>query len=217
MRLPFASRPLPPMLRVGAAVAGDFVSTLAFALIFSLSHSLVVSLAAGLLLGVLGVAWTRARGHAVDPIQWLSLGLVVVFGGAGLLTHDARFVMFKPTVIYLAVAAVMLKPGWMRRYLPPKAQGHGLGVSDAFGYVWSAAMAALAIANLALALHGDVRLWGGFLAVAPLALKLTLGVAQYVLTRRSVIRAIRREQAHGASAAASEPPASPPVNAVAAR
>ena len=48
----------------------------------------------------------------------MSLGLVVVLGGATMLTQNPRFMMVKPTIIHLAVAAVMLRPGWMIRYLP---------------------------------------------------------------------------------------------------
>ena len=127
-------------------------------------------------------------------MQGMSLALVVVFGAAALLTHDARSVMLKPTVIYLAVAAVMLKPGGMRRYLPPKARLHGAATADAFGYLWSAAMAGLAVLNLALALHGDVRLWAATLATAPIALKLGLGATQYAVTRSRVLQAIRRQR-----------------------
>ena len=54
-------------------------------------------------------------------------------------------------------------------------------------------MAGLAASNLALASHGDVRLWAAFLAIAPITLKLALGVIQYGLTRRQVITALRRE------------------------
>ncbi len=195
MRLPLPARSLPPLVQLGGALAGDFVSTLVFALLFWLTHSLAWSLGVALASGLAGLAWRKAHGRKVDAMQGLSLALVVVLGGASLLTHDARFVMFKPTMIYLAVAAVMLKPGWMRRYLPAKAQRHGTGVTDAFGYAWSAAMAGLALVNLALALHGDVRLWAAVLATAPLGLKLALGVTQYAVTRHTVVLAIRKERA----------------------
>jgi len=196
------ARPIHPLARLAFTLGGDFVSTLVFALVFARSHDLAWSLGLALASGVGGIAWTRARGRSVDALQWLSLALVVVFGGASLMTCDARLVMIKPTIIYLAVAAVMLKPGWMRRYLPEKALQHGAAITDRFGYVWSAAMASLAAANLALAWHGDVRLWGAFLASAPLALKLGLGVVQYVVTRATVIAAVRRNPPTTAALAA---------------
>ncbi len=62
-------------------------------------------------------------------------------------------------------------------------------LAGAFGYVWAAPM-------FALASHGDLRLWAGFLAVAPLTLKAALIVLQYATTR-ALVR--RRVLAAGAS------------------
>ena len=71
--------------------------------------------------GFAQIAYLKLRRSPIDAMQWMSLGLVVVFGGASLLTHDPRFIMFKPTLIYVAIGAVMLKRGWMTRYMPPVA------------------------------------------------------------------------------------------------
>ena len=54
-------------------------------------------------------------GRRIEPMQWMSLGLVVVLGGATMLTQSPRFMMIKPTIVHFAVAAVMLRPGWMIR------------------------------------------------------------------------------------------------------
>ena len=201
MRRPLL-RPLPPLARLLMMLGGDFISMIVFAVVLGRTHSLGLSLAMSLASGVAGIGWTRARGRPVDAMQWLSVALVVVFGGASLLTHDMRFVMFKPTVIYLAVAAVMLKPGWMRRYLPEKAKPHGEAITLTFGYVWAAAMATVAGVNLGLALHGDLKLWAAFLAVGPLVLKLGLTALQYVVTRQHVIAAVRSQTGRPELAAA---------------
>ena len=79
------------------------------------------------------VVLLKLRGRPVDAMQWLSLGLVVVMGGATLLTHDRHFIMVKPTIIYLAVGAVMLKPGWMNRYLPAIVQENAPDLGRLFG------------------------------------------------------------------------------------
>ncbi len=53
-------------------------------------------------------------------MQWMSLFLVIASDEAALLTHDPRLVMVKPSLIYIAIGIVMLKPGWMNRYLLPR-------------------------------------------------------------------------------------------------
>ena len=46
------------------------------------------------------IAWLRFHHGKVEPMQWLSLGVIVVFGGATILAHDETFIKWKPTVLY---------------------------------------------------------------------------------------------------------------------
>ena len=46
------------------------------------------------------IAWLRYSTGKVETMQWLSLGIIVVFGGATILAHDETFIKWKPTVLY---------------------------------------------------------------------------------------------------------------------
>ncbi len=176
-----------PLIYAGRGLAADMLSTLFFVALFALTHS--VSIATGLAIGVglAQVAYLKVRRRPVDAMQWMSLGLVVVFGGASLFTHDPRFIMFKPTLIYIVVGAVMLRRGWMTRYMPPAALPWSGDVTTVFGYVWAGMMFATGAVNLALVINGDPKSWIWFIGVFPLASKLTLFAVQYVTTRFIVI------------------------------
>ncbi|EGD02481.1 intracellular septation protein A, partial [Burkholderia sp. TJI49] len=50
------------------------------------------------------VAWVAFRHRKVDTMLWVSLGVIVVFGGATLVLHDEKFIQWKPTVLYWLVA-----------------------------------------------------------------------------------------------------------------
>jgi len=47
------------------------------------------------------------RRHKVGNMQWTSLAIIVVFGGATLVLHDESFIKWKPTVLYWIFAAVL--------------------------------------------------------------------------------------------------------------
>lgn len=53
------------------------------------------------------IAWLGARRQPIPPVMWVTLVLVVVFGGATILLQDKRFIMWKPTVLYWLFAAVL--------------------------------------------------------------------------------------------------------------
>ena len=46
------------------------------------------------------VLWMWLRHRKVEPMQWVSLAIIVVFGGATMLLHDETFIKWKPTALY---------------------------------------------------------------------------------------------------------------------
>ena len=181
-----------PLIHAGKWIAADLFSTWLFVALYALTHSVYAATGFGIAAGVAQIAYLKFRRAPIDAIQWMSLGLVVVFGGASLLTHDPRFVMFKPTLIYAVIGVVMLKPGWMARYMPPLALRWSRDVVEVFSRVWAGMMFATAGLNLVLVAHGDPKLWAWFIAVFPLTSKLALFALQYLITRFIVIGRMRR-------------------------
>jgi intracellular septation protein len=53
------------------------------------------------------IGWVWHRHRKVDTMLWVSLALVVVFGGATLLLHDETFIKWKPTILYWLFAVVL--------------------------------------------------------------------------------------------------------------
>jgi intracellular septation protein A len=178
-------------------LAWDFLSTILFATLVALHVNLPVATAVAVGAGVAQVLGIKALGRRIELLQWAGLGLTLLFGGLSLVTHDPRFVMAKPSIIYAAIAVVMLKRGWMLRYLPPVARGHGGDLMIGWGYAWSGLMALTAVLNLVVAVR-FTREWPTFMAVWPLASKLALFAVQYGQVRHVVrgrIIAERRAQA----------------------
>ena len=49
-----------------------------------------------------------ARTPPVAPMLWVSLGIIVVFGGATIWFHDETFIKWKPTILYWLFAGALL-------------------------------------------------------------------------------------------------------------
>jgi intracellular septation protein A len=170
----------------------DMASTFFFLALYLATKSIPLSVALGIALGFAQIGWEYARGKPIDTMQWLSLFLVVGSGAATLLTADPRFVLIKPSVIYAIVGAVMLKPGWMNRYLPPIAMELVPDVAFIFGYVWAGLMFFTSALNLFVALNFSVAAWAAFMSVFTIASKAVLFLIQYATMR---IIGIRRHRA----------------------
>ena len=180
-----------PIVHAGKWLAADLFSTLMFVGLYAVTHSVYVATGLAIAAGIAQIAYLKARRSPIDAMQWMSLGLVVVFGGASLFAHDPRFIMLKPTLIYAVIGAVMLKPGWMTRYQPPAALPWSRDVAATFGYVWAGLMFLTGALNLVLVAHGDPKLWAWFIGVFPIASKLSLFGVQYLVTRVIVVTRMR--------------------------
>ncbi|HEY8574394.1 septation protein IspZ [Phenylobacterium sp.] len=186
--LAYAARPL----------VNDLASSLFFAALVVAGAGATVATLAAMALGFAHMAlWTVLK-KPIAPLQWASLGLVLAFGVAGLYLHDIRFLMAKPSVFYVILAVVTLKRGWMLRYMPPIAAGHGDGAMIAFGYVWSGLFALTAALNLAVAVWLPEH-WPLYKATFPLGSKLVLFAITYASVRAvvkpKVIAAMRAQAA----------------------
>jgi intracellular septation protein len=176
-----------PLLYAARPLLLDFLSTIVFLALVALKVDPTIAAGLAIAIGVGQVLFLKVTGRPVAPLQWMGLGLVLVFGTASLLTHDIRFLMVKPTIIYLLIGGVMLKRGWMLRYLPPAAAGHADDVMTAFGYVWAGLMLVTAVLNAIVAVAFTAH-WVAFMAIFPMVTKIALFAIQYGVTRAIVIR-----------------------------
>src|SRR5258706_11601065 len=55
----------------------------------------------------LQIGWTWLRHRKVENMLWVSLAVIVVFGGATLVLQNETFIKWKPTVLYWLFAATM--------------------------------------------------------------------------------------------------------------
>lgn len=186
------ARALVPIVR-------DLLATFVFVALFWITDNIFVATAFGMALGVSQTAWTRLRGRAVGPLQWLTLVLITVFGGATILFHDPHFIMVKPTLLWLALGVVMLRRDWMAPYLPEFVTEN---LEDRLivraGYAYAALMFALAVMNLVVAYAMTAKFWSVYALVAPAAAQFALLLAFYFRFRRQIAE---RMQARAAAVA----------------
>ncbi len=161
----------------------DMASTFLFLVVYLLTGNISLAVILGMVLGVVQIGWQLVGRKPIDTMQWMSLFLVLGSGVATLLTANPRFVMLKPSLIYVIVGIVMLKPGWMNRYLPPIAVELVPDVATLLGYIWAALMFASAALNLIVALNFSVATWAAFMSIYAIVSKAALFLIGYVVMR----------------------------------
>jgi intracellular septation protein len=168
----------------------DLASTILFLVVFFLTPNSILSVGLGIALGLAQIATQFVRRKPIDTMEWPSLFLVIAAGTATLLTNDPSSILFKPTVIYVIVGVVMLKPGWMNRYLPAIARAVVPDVATVVGLLWAGLMFISAAVNAFVALTCSVVTWTVVMPIFGIVSKLAVFLigfaAMRVIGRRRV-------------------------------
>ncbi len=144
----------------------DFFPLFLFFLAFKL-WDIYVATGVAIVATIAQIAWLRYSSGKVEPMQWLSLGIIVVFGGATMLLHDPTFIKWKPSILYWSFSAVLLFGQLvLRRNLLKAAMGGQLELPEpawkALTWSWIFFLAAMGALNLYVALHFSESTWVNF-------------------------------------------------------
>jgi intracellular septation protein len=161
----------------------DLTSTIVFLAAYMVSNNIPMSVALGMALGIVQISMQFARKKPIETMEWLSLFLVVASGTAALITSDPRFVMLKPSAIYMIVGVVMLRPGWINRYLPPLANAVVPDLAIIVDFLWAGLMFASAAVNVFVALNYSVATWAWFMPVFGIVSKIVLLLVSFGMMR----------------------------------
>jgi intracellular septation protein len=129
------------------------------------------------------IAWLWRKNGFVEPMQWVSLGVIVVFGGATLITQDETFIKWKPTVLYwLMGGALWVGHLVFKRNLLRQLTSAQLTLPDHAWRVllhsWAVFFTGMGFLNLWVANHFDTDTWVSFKLFGGLGLMLVFVLVQ---------------------------------------
>ena len=171
------------MKDVFARLAADFFSTIVFLALYLISGNVLLATGVAIAGAVGQVIYARVKGRQLAFMTYASVALVIVLGSATLLTNDPRFVLAKPAIGHFAIGAIMLKRGWLLRYLPAIVTDNIPEYVTVAGYAWAGLMFVLGAGTIGVAMTGDMKLWTFYVTVVLVGAKIAAFAIQYVAFR----------------------------------
>ncbi len=132
------------------------------------------------------IGWVWFRHRKVETMLWVSLALVVVFGGATLLLHDETFIKWKPTILYWLFAVVLFgahqffNRNLIRRMLEQQMQVPEQ-VWARLNQAWIGFFSFMGILNLYVAFSFSTDIWVSFKLFGGMGLMIVFVIAQGLL------------------------------------
>ncbi len=78
-------------------------------------YDIFVATAVAIAASFVQVGWFWYRNRRFETMHLVTLGVIAVFGGLTLILHDDVFIMWKPTIVNWAFAAILLGSQFTRR------------------------------------------------------------------------------------------------------
>lgn len=148
---------------------------------------ILLATAVAIVASLLQVGWRLARRQKVDAMLWLSLAVIVVFGGATIWLHDETFIKWKPTILYWLFGAILLGGRLFGgRNLLRSVLGEQIVVPPSIWermlWTWIVFFAAIGVVNLLVAFNFPTETWVNFklFGLFGLTLVFTLGVGLWL-------------------------------------
>lgn len=146
-------------------------------------YGIYVATAVAITATVAQIVWAWFKHRKIDNMQWISLALIVVFGGATLVLRDETFIKWKPTVLYwlfsvvLAVSALFFKKNLIRTMMEKQVTAP----DPVWGKLlagWIGFFAVMGVLNLYVAYTYDTDSWVNFKLFGGIGLMILFVIAQ---------------------------------------
>jgi intracellular septation protein len=160
----------------------DFLPIALFFITFKLA-GIYVATGVAIAATLLQIGWLYFRNGKVEAMQWVSLVIIVLFGGATLVFHDDTFIKWKPTVLYwlmggaLALGHLVLKRNFLQSLM-----GSQLALPEAVWlrllWAWTGFFVLMGVLNLWVAFNFSTDTWVNFKLFGGIGLMLLFTLAQ---------------------------------------
>lgn len=137
------------------------------------------------------IAWGWFKHRKIETMQWISLVIVGVFGGATLVLQNPTFIMWKPTVLYWFFAASLLGSQFlMGKNLIRSLLEAQIQLPDAIwprlSLAWAGFFSVMGGINLFVAYHFSEETWVNFKLFGVMGLMFVFVLAQGALLSRYI-------------------------------
>ena len=146
---------------------------------------IILATAVAILASVAQIGYLLARSKKIDPMLWVSLVVILVFGGMTIYFNSETFIKWKPTVLYWCFALALLGGKFIlgKNLLRTLMKGQ-LDLPERIWwhlcYAWIAFFALMGIVNLYVAFAGGftTKTWVNFKVFGGLGLTFAFVLAQ---------------------------------------
>ncbi|WP_159991050.1 septation protein A [Pelistega ratti] len=136
---------------------------------------------------LLQIIWLKLTRQKIETMTWLSLIIIVVFGGATIYLHDEAFIKWKPSVLYWLFASILLiAKVFFKKNLIQQLMGSQIQTTETIwnkiNISWMLFFVFVGIINAYVAFSGhfSTKQWGSFKVFGMTILLILFAIGQSI-------------------------------------
>ena len=141
----------------------ELLVVILFFITYVFTKNIVLATAVALVAGVIQAAFIWIKYKKLQTMQWVSLLLIVIFGGATIVFKDAHFIMWKPSILFWLLAAALLASQLLGKNALQATMGKEITLPDAvwrkLTFAWILFLAMMGVINLWVAYRFTEAQW----------------------------------------------------------
>lgn len=169
----------------------DFLPIIIFFGVYKSTDDIILATAILIPATIAQMAWTWWRTHTIEKMQLVTLGLVVVLGGATVLLQDKTFIQWKPSVVNWLFGLAFLGSQFIgSKPIVQRIMESNLTLPDTvwrnLNIAWTLFFMLMGVVNLVVVYTMSEEAWVNFKLFGMLGLTLVFIVAQGVYLSRHI-------------------------------
>lgn len=146
--------------------AFEFLVVILFFATYALTKNIILATEVAVAAGIIQALWCLFKYRRLQTMQWVSLSLVVILGGATIISKNAYFIKCKPTVLFWVMSAGLLISHLCGKNILKSTIGKEISMPEPawrkLTYIWVIFLLALGTLNLWVAYTFTEPQWVNF-------------------------------------------------------
>lgn len=166
----------------------ELLVVILFFITYVLTKNIVLATGVALVAGIIQAAFIWIKYKKLQTMQWLSLLLIVIFGGATIVYKDAHFIMWKPSILFWLLAAALLMAHVLGKNPMQAALREEVTLPTSVWHkltaIWVLFLVLMGVLNLWVAYHYTEAQWVNYKLFGSTGLLIAFVIAQTVYLSR---------------------------------
>ena len=148
----------------------EFLPVLLFFIAFK-AYDIFIATGLAMAVSLGQISWLLYRKKQVEPMQWISFIIILLFGSLTIVFHNEQFIKLKPTVLYWTFALILIlgkyifKMNFIRKLMGNQIQLKRESENKVWGdlnIAWISFLVILGALNLYVASNYSSEIWNNF-------------------------------------------------------